>query len=539
MAPRTGGTCMRQRQPAHSQGRGMRGMRAVTVAAAVTALACSALAAASPTAALAGATTTVHYSAQYYQTNARTMRTMVNTFRTGSDAWWYEDETKTSKHVEENLGELAYDADLEEAAMQRAAEIGLLFSHTRPDGTSCETALGTLASQFAEQGENIAIGYPSAAAAMNALRETDEPFSGQGHRRNMLDPDYNAVGIAHAVVGGQHCWVQEFGKRTEPNSTETAAEETAKTVDVNVTNAATVTCSSLTAAPDSYLFRKAGDSDDLPVATAKKLKMSIEGDSTVGNGLTATVDMTWASAATSIAKVENGKVAAVAAHGETKLTASAFGKQLEAPVSVQPFTDVDPDTPHEADIYWMLDNQITTGFDDGTFRPRASVVRCDMAAFLFRLAKKWGLVNDSWRASSEQQKAFVDVKPGTPHDQEVWWLAANGITTGWERKDGKKEFRPYATVKRQDMAAFLFRLAKLAGKGGASDDWSASDAAKKRFKDVSARDQFNHHREVWWLAQTGISEGWPAGKNKYEFRPLNDIARCDMAAFLHRLYDLS
>ena len=521
---------MRQRQPAETR---RRGVGAAATAMAMVMAACSAFAAAPPTEALAaGGTTTVHYSAQYSQSNARTMLTMVNSFRTGSEAWWYTDETKTTKHTEDELAELKYDADLEAMAMQRVAEIGLLFSHTRPDGTACSTALP---SGFTDQGENIAVGYNSATAAMQGWKETDEPYSGQGHRRNMLDPDYNAVGVAHAVVGGTHYWVQEFGKKTTPNETLPDPENGTKGVDVNVSNSADVTFAAMTPDPESYMFRKPEESGDLPVVSARKLKMSIGSETTFGVGLSATVDVSWGSASSSVAKVQNGKVVAVAVHGETKLTATVFGTTLEVPVSIQPFTDVNPDTDHEGDIYWMLDNKITTGFMDGTFRPYDTVVRCDMAAFLFRVAKKWGLVNDSWRANSAQQKVFVDIQPNTPHAEEVWWLASQGITGGWERVDGKKEFRPYANVKRQDMAAFLFRLAKKGNRGGASDSWTASDAAKKRFKDVSTRDDSNHHKEIWWLAEKEISTGWPAGKNTYDFRPLNDIARCDMAAFLHRL----
>mgnify|MGYP000526781366 CR=1 FL=1 len=38
------------------------------------------------------------------------------------------------------LSELKMDKDLLDAAMQRAAEVALYFSHTRPDGSSCFSA---------------------------------------------------------------------------------------------------------------------------------------------------------------------------------------------------------------------------------------------------------------------------------------------------------------------------------------------------------------------------------------------------------------
>ena len=204
-----------------------------------------------------------------------------------------------------------------------------------------------------------------------------------------------------------------------------------------------------------------------------------------------------------------------------------------------PFKDVNGDTFHADDILWLCDNEITSGFPDNTFRPLDSVARCDMAAFLFRLARKWGVVDDSWQPSAAQQSAFSDVNENTPHAREVWWLASQGISGGWEVAGGKKEFRPYAMVARQDMAAFLFRLARAAGRGDAGGSWQASEESKARFRDVSATAPDNHHDEVWWLAEKGVSTGWDVGGGKYEFRGLLNVARCDMAAFLRRMDGLA
>ena len=44
-----------------------------------------------------------------------------------------------------------------------------------------------------------------------------------------------------------------------------------------------------------------------------------------------------------------------------------------------------------------------------------------------------------------------------------------------------------------------------------------------------------HYEDIMWLAGMGISKGWDVGNNEKEFRPYNDVARCDMAAFIRRL----
>jgi hypothetical protein len=38
-----------------------------------------------------------------------------------------------------------------------------------------------------------------------------------------------------------------------------------------------------------------------------------------------------------------------------------------------------------------------------------------------------------------------------------------------------------------------------------------------------------------WLAESGISEGWKHEDGTAEFRPYANVARADMAAFLHRM----
>ena len=146
------------------------------------------------------------YDVKYGQTEARTMLEMINEFRTGDEAWYWQSDN-TTKYVATDLKELVYDYDLEKIAMQRAAEIAAAFSHTRPDGTSCFTCTSNGVSSY---GENIAAGTAmnTAEEAFVLWQETDDDYAGQGHRRNMLKDGFTAVGIGYAYVGGCHFWVQ-------------------------------------------------------------------------------------------------------------------------------------------------------------------------------------------------------------------------------------------------------------------------------------------------------------------------------------------
>ncbi len=122
------------------------------------------------------------------------------------------------------------------------------------------------------------------------------------------------------------------------------------------------------------------------------------------------------------------------------------------------FSDVNQNTPHAQDILWLAHEGISTGFGDATFRPFASVARCDMAAFLRRFGKVAGIDSAlSWVPSAGDYPAFPDVDETTPHRDDILWLAHCGISTGFP--DGT--FAPYAIVKRCDMAAFLKRVSEL------------------------------------------------------------------------------
>ncbi len=172
---------------------------------------------------------TVKYYVTYGQADARTMLGMINDFRTGDDAWYWNSDNKT-KTVCKNLGELTYDYELEKIAMQRAAEIAISFSHTRPNGELC---FSLYPDNYYACGENIAAGHSLASDVMEAWKETDLTYSGQGHRRNMLSSDFNAVGFAKVYVNGYYYWVQEFGYTTETTE-ETEAEILTRSVEAEV-----------------------------------------------------------------------------------------------------------------------------------------------------------------------------------------------------------------------------------------------------------------------------------------------------------------
>ncbi|MDO4343473.1 MAG: CAP domain-containing protein [Eubacteriales bacterium] len=133
----------------------------------------------------------------------------------------YEVLQETNKvRKKQGLSALEMDADLMEAAMQRAAEISLIFSHERPDGSECFTVSSKAHS------ENIAAGQSSAASVVNAWKNS------RGHYKNMMDETCESIGVGCFYQNNVVCWVQLFGT-SSAKSTSKPSNAT-KTVRVNV-----------------------------------------------------------------------------------------------------------------------------------------------------------------------------------------------------------------------------------------------------------------------------------------------------------------
>ena len=168
------------------------------------------------------------FSMKYGQTQARKFEKLVNDFRTGSEAWYYD---KNNKKVYVNdLQKLNYSYELEEAAMQRAAEAAIMFSHTRPDGSSCWTVVGDIYSY----GENLAAGYSTADATMNQWKETDEDYNGQGHRRNMLNSSYRSFAVGHVSYQGYDYWAMALSKEDGSGEVKTVVLDSDKDVNIKI-----------------------------------------------------------------------------------------------------------------------------------------------------------------------------------------------------------------------------------------------------------------------------------------------------------------
>lgn len=102
------------------------------------------------------------------------------------------------------LKPLTLDAKASAAAQVRAAECARSFSHTRPDGRSCFTALKEGGVSYRRAGENIAYGQRTPNSVMT------DWMNSSGHRANILNSNYNSIGIGYTVINGTPYWAQFF-----------------------------------------------------------------------------------------------------------------------------------------------------------------------------------------------------------------------------------------------------------------------------------------------------------------------------------------
>ena len=101
------------------------------------------------------------------------------------------------------LAPLKYSDRLSEAALVRAEEIQSVFSHTRPNGTRCFTAVTEAGISYRSVGENIAYGQRTPEEVMNSW------MNSSGHRANILG-SYDYIGIGVTYKNGTYYWSQFF-----------------------------------------------------------------------------------------------------------------------------------------------------------------------------------------------------------------------------------------------------------------------------------------------------------------------------------------
>lgn len=118
-----------------------------------------------------------------------------------------------------------------------------------------------------------------------------------------------------------------------------------------------------------------------------------------------------------------------------------------------PFVDI-AKSPFSKQIEWLETEGLANGWDDGTFRPRESISREAMAAFIFRYSGEYCRVPGTLGYAEPAVPPFRDVTTKSAFYAEIAWTNRMGISKGWT--DGT--YRPLEWISREAMAAFIHRL---------------------------------------------------------------------------------
>ncbi|WP_313823398.1 S-layer homology domain-containing protein, partial [Citricoccus sp.] len=109
------------------------------------------------------------------------------------------------------------------------------------------------------------------------------------------------------------------------------------------------------------------------------------------------------------------------------------------------FPDAPAGSTHFEAIEWGAAEEITTGYEDGTFQPERPVERGEFASFLYRALDP--------TTDPDTDAEFPDVAESNTHHDAIIWLASEKISTGYT--DGT--FKAKDPITRGEVAALMSR----------------------------------------------------------------------------------
>ena len=175
------------------------------------------------------------------------------------------------------------------------------------------------------------------------------------------------------------------------------------------------------------------------------------------------------------------------------------------------FTDVDQTKYYHEAVDQLYTDGVMVGYNDTTYGIGKPMTRGMVVTVLYRMA---GSPEVSGAAT------FTDLRKGAYYEKAVIWAAENGIAQGYD----KNTFAPDQTVSRQQMAAFLYRYAKLQG----MDVTGQSDLSG--FKDSKDVGKYAETAMAW-----AVDAGIVQGTTSSTLSPKAVLPRQQCAVMLYRL----
>ena len=271
---------------------------------------------------------------------------------------------------------------LQTACDIREKETVEVFSHTRPDGSKCFSAISGF--DYSTAGENI-YRCPSISTLIPAKKAMDAWMDSPSHRENILKDGYDYIGIGSYMENRVGSSVQLFAGRTTRISEIKTSTGSTNFADEDAMQKEYLICTTsdgvVSYMPlDIAYMTKNGNSYTLNMNTTNPITLTVGGAKTTNN---ATANNTQKSSAS--------------------------------------FTDVKAGAYYENAVKWAVDKKITEGTSSTTFSPDDTCTRAQIITFL------WRAVGSPKAASNNP---FADVKETDYYYNAAVWASEKGMVTG-------------------------------------------------------------------------------------------------------------
>lgn len=300
--------------------------------------------------------------------------------------------------------ELTMDKDLLENAMQRSSELVIYYSHIRPSGYSCISAITR---RFSTAGENIAMYQTTSNKVMNSWMNSD------GHRANILKTCYTCIGIGcYKGIDGMYYWTQLFTDGMPVEATRQETKETEETIEIST---------------ELIPFRDVRATDwyygAVKYNVANKMILGYDCLRFAPND-----------------KITRGQLVTILHRMEGQPYVSGTSK----------FQDVqDPKQYYYTAIKWATKNNIVSGYNDKIFGPNDQITREQMAVIL----NNYCIYKGKYKAVNADLSEYQDRNKISPFAKwGINWAVGSGVING---ANGK--LNPGGTATRAEAAAMLYK----------------------------------------------------------------------------------
>lgn len=375
----------------------------------------------------------------------------------GNEQWQVLSLTNAER-AKQGIAPLSTFSTLTGSAQTRSVEIVQNFSHDRPNGTSCFTALNGI--PYYSAGENIAAGQASPQAVVTAW------MNSSGHRQNILTDGYRHLGVGYTRLmnGYRYYWTQLF-----------IGGCTVKSMEIDGAGKQWYVPYGRIGDPMLCITCDLHGKSYLPLSDVSWMMMDKMGESSLrvqygGSsytipcyiGFSDVAASSWYREAVCYAK-DNGLFQGVSYstfEPDSPMTRAMLATvlyRMEGSPAVSgetSFADVKASSWYGSAVRWAAENGIVKGMSATSFAPDANITREQMATMLERYHSYKGEAT----AATGDLAGFADWKMISAYaDTALSWAVGCGLMNG----KGSNRLDPGGRASRAEVATILMRYQAL------------------------------------------------------------------------------